>query len=102
MGGREILIKAIAQAIPTYIMSCPLLPQGLSDDIEIMVRNFWWGQRQQESKMDWVSWKTMCMPKAQGGMWFQEFASFQQSNACKAIMANPPKPKLSSGKGSQS
>ena len=51
MGGKEILIKAVAQAIPTYTMGCFLLPQSLCDDIESMMRNFWWGQRQQENKI---------------------------------------------------
>ena len=57
MDGKEILIKAVAQAMPTYTMSCFLLPKGLCDDLESMERNFWWGQQQQEEKIAWVAWK---------------------------------------------
>ena len=48
---KEILIKAIAQAIPTYTISFFQLPQSLCEDLESMMRNFWWVQKQQESKM---------------------------------------------------
>ncbi|XP_075663401.1 uncharacterized protein LOC142632980 [Castanea sativa] len=53
IGEREILIKAVAQAVPTYTMSCFQLPKSLSKDLENMMRNFWWGQRGDENKIAW-------------------------------------------------
>ena len=70
IGGREIPIKAMAQAVPTYTMSCFQLPKTLCDNLKRMMRNFWWGQRNQESKIAWVSWKKMCKSKLYGGMGF--------------------------------
>ena len=71
IGGREILIKAIAQAVPTYTMSCFQLPKTLCKDLENMMSNFWWGQRDNENKIAWVSWKKMCKSKFHEG-WVSE------------------------------
>ena len=76
IGGREVLVKAVAQAVPTYTMSCFQLPKSLCDDLERMMKNFWWGQRNQESKIAWVSWKKMCKSKLHGGMGFQNLQAF--------------------------
>ena len=76
MGGKEILIKAVTQAIPTYTMSCFQLPKGPCEDLERMERNFWWGQKDQEAKMAIVSWGKMCKPKAQGGLGFRNLQAF--------------------------
>ena len=35
--GREVLIKAMAQALPTYTMSCFKLPTGLCHEIEALI-----------------------------------------------------------------
>ena len=40
---KEILIKVVAQAIPTYTMSCLKLPDSLCDELTSLIRNFWWG-----------------------------------------------------------
>nr|XP_023887422.1 uncharacterized protein LOC111999529 [Quercus suber] len=74
--GKEILIKAVAQAVPTYSMSCFLLPKGLYEDLEGMMRNFWWGQKKQEAKIAWVAWKKMCKSKFEGGMGFRNLQAF--------------------------
>ena len=49
--GREILIKAVVQAIPTYTMSCFKLPLGLCGDIESLIRKFWSGQKGDRRKV---------------------------------------------------
>ena len=81
--GREVLIKAVVQAIPPYTMNCFKLPLGLCDDIESMIRKFWWGQRGDRRKIHWVSWEVLCKPKAEGGMDFKNLALFNDALLAK-------------------
>ena len=54
-GGREVLLKAVVQAIPTFTMSCFKLPVGLCKEIEMQIRKFWWGERGGQRKIHWKS-----------------------------------------------
>jgi hypothetical protein len=40
--GKEILIKACAQAIPVFAMTCFDITKGLCDQINSMVSRFFW------------------------------------------------------------
>jgi hypothetical protein len=46
--GKEVLIKSMAQAVPTYSMSCFRLPRGLCHHINSLLRNFWWGSKEEK------------------------------------------------------
>ena len=70
--GKEILIKAVAQAIPTYTMNCFKLPDTLYVELMSMIRNFWWVQKQEERKQNWMIQDKLCMPKVCGGMGFKQ------------------------------
>ena len=74
--GKEVLIKAVAQAVPSYTMSCFKLPNSLCEELTGMVRQFWWGQVKEEKKVTWMSWDKMCLSKEKGGMGFRDLKTF--------------------------
>jgi hypothetical protein len=55
-GGKEVLIRAVAQAIPNYAMSIFKLPVGFCKDLSSMYSKFWWGSREGKRKISWVKW----------------------------------------------
>lgn len=66
-GGKEVFIKSILQAIPTYAMSCFLLPNSLCGDLEKIFANFWWQKKQGQKGIHWCKWEHMCRGKEEGG-----------------------------------
>lgn len=77
--GKEVMIKAVAQALPTYLMGVFKLPFSVCDDLTRLVRNFWWGSKQGNRKMHWSSWDKLLEPKQRGGLGFRDFRLFNQA-----------------------
>jgi hypothetical protein len=76
---KEILIKAVAQAIPVYVMSVFKLPLGLCDELTKMIRRYWWGAEKGKRKIHWLAWDIMLRPKDYGGVGFKDMRLFNQA-----------------------
>jgi hypothetical protein len=76
VGGKEILIKSVAHAVPTFSMSCFKLPRGLCEHINSLLPKFWWGSKEGQRKTSWVSWESMTQPKYAGGLGFRDIELF--------------------------
>jgi hypothetical protein len=70
--GKEVLLKAVIQAIPTYSMSVFMLPRSLCLEINSLMSKFWWGH-QDKTRVHWMSWKRLGESKANGGLGFRDW-----------------------------
>lgn len=72
--GCEVMVKALLQAIPTYVMSAYLLPQSTIDKIQHMMNSYWWGTNGMGMKL--LKWERLIVRKDQGSMNFRNLFCF--------------------------
>jgi len=79
VAAKEILIKAVAQALPTYSMSVFKLPLGLCDDLTSTIHDFWWGAENRKRKTAWIAWEELVLKKCCGEIGFKDLRLFNQA-----------------------
>lgn len=81
--GKEILLKAVIQSTPTYMMSLFAIPDNILNEINSMCARFWWGAQETERKMHWVSCEKLCLLKSHGRVRFRDLKVFNQASLAK-------------------
>ncbi|XP_048492142.1 uncharacterized protein LOC125493157 [Beta vulgaris subsp. vulgaris] len=77
--GKEVLLKAVIQAVPTYLMGVYKIPATIIQKIQAAMARFWWGSSDAKRKIHWKNWEAMCTLKCLGGMGFKDLTVFNDA-----------------------
>ncbi|XP_030487638.2 uncharacterized protein LOC115704575 [Cannabis sativa] len=75
-GGKEVLLKTVAQALPSYAMSVFLLPIETCKSMESIMSKFWWKSSSQSQGVTWASWNRLSKHKNEGGLGFRDLRDY--------------------------
>ncbi|XP_060972141.1 uncharacterized protein LOC133038108 [Cannabis sativa] len=76
--GKEVLLKSVAQALPSSVMSVFLLTKEICSNLEGLISKFWWKSHANSSSkgVSWMSWKRLCRHKYDGGIGFRDLHNY--------------------------
>jgi hypothetical protein len=83
LAGKEVLIKAVAQAIPVFVMGCFDITKDICDQISMVIARYWWSNQDNDNKIHWLSWEKLIRPKAEGGLGFRDIHTFNMPMLAK-------------------
>ena len=81
--GREMRLKTIAMAIPTFSMSCFKFTKKVCKSLVSYMAKYRWSSSLDRRSMHWLSWEALAQPKAKGGMGFRDLEAFNQALLAK-------------------
>lgn len=73
--GKEVLLKSVAQAMPTLTMSVYLMSISLCERLERCMNKYWW-DNESGGGIHWLTWDRMSMAEVVGGLGFKQLHNF--------------------------
>ncbi|CAN1140194.1 Putative ribonuclease H protein At1g65750, partial [Linum perenne] len=64
--GKDVLLKSVIQAIPSYIMSLFAQSKGLIKRMNAILRQFFWSGYLKKRAIHWTNADNLCSPKSLG------------------------------------
>lgn len=80
LAGRAELVRSVVQGVECFWLQSLPLPSGVADRIHTLLRRFVWG-----GKACPVAWRTVCLPKEEGGLGFRNLAAWNKALLSKVI-----------------
>ena len=90
--GKEVMIKSVAIAVPSYPLSVFSMPLSLCKAINSDIAHFWWSKGVGNNGMHWRAWDKLCLSKLEGGIGFRDLNAYNLSllaKQCWRIINNP-------------
>ena len=84
-GRKEVLIKSILLALPTYFMSTFLLPLEICENLASSIAQFRCSSNPPKRGIHWAKWEKVCLPRAEGGIGFRMIHEFNLASLAKQL-----------------